>query len=415
LLDFLLSLSKESVCPEGFEEENMRVVADGPVVVCSLVPDTPKINRDVEHERDTKHEASVKTVQQTEAADQSDALALGSPAGSTLMKKRSLSPLRPKKKAPDPQRTHLPEPATQTPETEHLPTSVDRPPHLQPAPASRPASAPPNQVVDTPVPRKRHTNQPSTHILIKNLHGCIRDRAKSLDPEPLEFYWDFTANRRYWVKDPLAFECIGLKNIPWMVTNGTLVETSLGLRWAGGEYTYLLVTLDEEEFPLPEGMHDDSPIVKISNEFVRGVQVERWKKSVKDVVTLERPPTPIVQREDPLAEEFPVLEEVRGLPPTPSSARNLRPESRSALSRPRNSSTPASPFSPLFASRPRSPMSEKGVRFHCKKHCRTIEHEVDEAGVEVEEEGKVIETKIDETENLSDNEGRTSKRWLGKN
>ncbi|KAF7449296.1 hypothetical protein Alg130_01843 [Pyrenophora tritici-repentis] len=37
---------------------------------------------------------------------------------------------------------------------------------------------------------------------------------------------------------------------------------------------------------------------------------------------------------------------------------------------------------------------------------------MDDSGVPVEEEGKVVETKIDETAILTDNEGKTVKSWL---
>jgi hypothetical protein len=387
----------------------MRVVTDGPVVVSNLVPSV------LQHDGDVEQDMGVKAVQQDDSLKKDDGFALRTPDCSTLAQRRR-SPSPPKPKA-EPEKTHQSVCPVQAPGTENIPASGDRTPHTRPASVNRPASAPSKPVADTPVPRKRHTNQPSTHILIKSLHPRIRDRARSLDPDPLEYYWDFTPHRRYWVKDPLAFETIGLRGVPWMVTNGTLVETNLGLRWAGGDCTYLLRTLDEG-FPLPEGMDHQSPIVEVTDEFVRSVQLERWKKDMQNIVPLERPPTPIVEKEDPMTDSFPKLEEVRGLPPTPSSARSLRLTSRSAFNHRRNSSTPASPLSPVLSSseaRPGSSHSDRSVRFYCKKRCRIVELETDAAGVAIEEEGKAVETKIDETENLSDNEGRTSKQWLGKN
>jgi hypothetical protein len=387
----------------------MRVATDGPVVVYKLVPGIS------ERDRDAGQEMGVEAIQQVGGVETGDGLALRTPESSTLAQ-RWRSPSPPKPKA-DPERTRRSASRVQAPESGDSLASGDRTPHAQPAPVIRPASAPPDPVADTPVPCKRHTNQPSTHILIKSLHPRIRDRARSLDPDPLEYYWDFTPHRRYWVKDTLAFETISLKGVPWMVTNGTLVETNLGLRWAGGDCTYLLRTL-EEGFSLPEGMDSQSPIVEVTDEFVRSVQLERWKKDMRDLVPLDRPPTPIVEEEDPMTHSFPTLEEVRGLPPTPSSARGLRPMSKSAFNHRRNSSTPTSPLSPSFPSseaRPGSSYSDRSVRFYRKKRCRTVEWETDAAGVAIDEEGKVVETKIDETENLSDNEGRTSKQWLGKN
>jgi hypothetical protein len=379
----------------------MRVVTDGPVVVCNLLPSVSEHNRDIEQEVD------VKAVQQVDSKEKDDGFTLGTPTSSPLaLRRRSPSPPKPKA---DPEGTHHSAPSIQAPFT-------------QPTSGNPPTSA-----------RKRHTNQPSTRALIKELHPAIRSRAQSLEPDPLEHYWDFVPHRRYWVKDTLAFQTIKLKNIPWMVTTGVLIETRSGLRWAGGDYTYLLRTLDDKDVELLEGMDTQSPIVEVTDEVVRTVQLERWKKSIKndEVVLQERPATPIVEKNDP----FPVLEEVRNLPPTPSSARTLHSTSRSAFRYCRRSNstcTPASPLSLLFSSeegerrpgfplfssneeRPGSSQSDRGVRFHCRKHCRTVEMQVDDAGVAIEEGGKVIEKKIDETENLSDNEGRTSRLWLGKN
>jgi hypothetical protein len=383
----------------------MRVVTDGPVVVCNLVPGVSEYGRDAEQERDvkavqridSKQEGSVKAVQQVDSEKKDDGFTLGTPTSSPLAQRRR-SPSPPKPKA-DPEGTH------------HSATSIQAPvtAHTQPTSAHQPTSV-----------RKRHINQPSTRALIKQLHPAIRSRAQSLDPDPLEYYWDFVPHRRYWVKDTPAFQTIKLQNIPWMVTNGTLVETSMGLRWAGGDYRYLLRTLDDEEERdlLGEGIDSSHPIVEITDEVVRTVQLERWRKSIQhdEIVLQERPATPIVEKDDP----FPVLEEVGNLPPTPSSARTLHPSSRSAFRyrRRSNSITPASPLSPLLSSpegRPGSSQSDKGVRFHCRKQCRTVEMQVDNAGVAIEKEGKVVETKIDKTENLSDNEGRTSRLWLGKN
>ncbi|RYN23747.1 hypothetical protein AA0114_g12825 [Alternaria tenuissima] len=64
---------------------------------------------------------------------------------------------------------------------------------------------------------------------------------------------------------------------------------------------------------------------------------------------------------------------------------------------------------------PGSPKREKKVRLDQKKRKRIVLLEVDNVGVLVEEQGKVIETTVDEMDVLSDNEGRTMRKRLAAN
>jgi hypothetical protein len=62
-----------------------------------------------------------------------------------------------------------------------------------------------------------------------------------------------------------------------------------------------------------------------------------------------------------------------------------------------------------------SPKREKKVKFHRKKGKRTVLLEVDDEGVPLEEQGKIVETRVDEVANLSDDEGRSAKNLLKAN
>ncbi|CAN9341429.1 unnamed protein product [Alternaria alternata] len=91
----------------------------------------------------------------------------------------------------------------------------------------------------------------------------------------------------------------------------------------------------------------------------------------------------------------------------------LSPLNKSAL---RSQNGPPSP-SPSTQSDtgPGSPKRERKVKFHRKKGKRMVLLEVDDEGVPLEEQGKIVETTVDEFANLSDNEGRSAKNLLNAN
>ena len=163
---------------------------------------------------------------------------------------------------------------------------------------------PSTQLTTQPTP-KPYTNQPATPSLLKSIPTRIRNRVSSLDPDPLPHHWTHAPNTRYWISDPIAYACIGVANIPWLVTTGVLVETDQGLRWAGGQYTYLLWRLqdDDEGVEGKEGKGgEEGRIIQITADDVRRMQRERWDKEMAKPGLGEgdRPAIPIVEVEDPM-------------------------------------------------------------------------------------------------------------------
>jgi hypothetical protein len=394
----------------------MLVVTDDPIIVCKLAPDVP------EHDHDAGLEVGVNGVQQVDSSEKGDGFQLGLPSGSTLVRKRTLSFPRPTTKTAD----DAGEVSTSTSPphdvVQELLSSVDKLLRSETADLGRSATAP------VPVARveesKDHriphgaAKQPSVAKLLKTFPTSIRDRANSLtDPQPLPFRWKFPPHSRFRVKDHKAYSAMrSEKNIEWYVTTGLLIEDRQGLRWAAGGFDYLLFWHDDG-MPTPEGVKVGEKRLTVGPEYMRKCQKERWQADMESTPVRERPATPIVEKPDPIEDDFAPLTRVSSLPPTPSSARSLPPRCRSAMKHRRGASTPTSPLTPLFPSstnRPESPGSGRRVTLDRRRRHRMVEVEVDEAGAAVEEEGRVVERRLEWTDSLSDNEGRTSKNMLGK-
>ncbi|CAE7020154.1 hypothetical protein CFE70_002824 [Pyrenophora teres f. teres 0-1] len=272
--------------------------------------------------------------------------------------------------------------------------------------------APPTSQPSTPLPadtRIPHgpANQPATSKLIKTFPSSIRSRVRSFtDAEPLAFRWTFPAHKRYRVKDEEAFAALREKNIEWYVTTGLLKEDALGLKWAAGDYTYLLYW-HHDWMPTPDGVDSTCRSLHIGTEFIRDWQVGNWEADCATVVVQDRPATPIVEQPDPIIAPLFRLEQVTSLTNNPSIAGTLPLRPRSALSKRKV------PLPPSSDSDSGSSVGGKRVRLHREKRHRILEFAVDDSGVPVEEEGKVVETKVDETIVLTDNEGKTVKSRLG--
>ena len=115
----------------------------------------------------------------------------------------------------------------------------------------------------------------------------------------------------------------------------------------------------------------------------------------------DEPATPIVEGLNIMSEPLLPLNKVSSVP------------LKSAL---RSHNGPPSPYpSTQSDTGPGSPKREKKVKFHRKKGKRLILLEVDDEGLPLEEQGKVVETRMDEVAILSDNEGRTAKYLLKAN
>ncbi|RMZ71407.1 hypothetical protein GMOD_00005961 [Pyrenophora seminiperda CCB06] len=239
--------------------------------------------------------------------------------------------------------------------------------------------------------------QPSTPALLKTFPSSILTRISSFTTAtPLPHRWTFPPTRRYRIKDTAAYAALREKNIEWYVTTGLLIEDQFGLKWAAGDYTYLLFWLDEG-LPVPEGVGVGVGVgcraLSLGAEVVREWQVGRWVEHDVGDGEEERPGTPIILDEkDPMEGGGPVV---------------------------RSFSHPSNPLA--AAARPRSALSDPGrsttgkkVRLHGQKRHRTVELVVDDAGVLVEEhDGKVSERIVDEVAILTDNEGKTMRSWAG--
>lgn len=259
-------------------------------------------------------------------------------------------------------------------------------------------------------------HQPPTEKLLKTVPTSLRNRAKSLhEPHPLPFRWTLPPNVRFRIGDEEAFAALQVKNIEWYVTTGLLVEDFTGLRWNSGSYTYLLYW-HVEEMPVPDGTADvGRKWLSINPGFMRDYQKEKWESEFGDEVLVveDEPATPIVEREDLSLIELPSpVVTVGSRPPTPGRERCLRPGSKSAL-RSSCQSRPVSPSPSLVSDTgSESPRREKKVRLLREKRKRFVVLEVDDDDdVPVAEEGKVVETMVDEMDVLSDNEGRTARNW----
>jgi hypothetical protein len=249
-------------------------------------------------------------------------------------------------------------------------------------------STAPAQPIIPPIPHGP-AHQPPTSKLLKTLPSSIRSRASSVDkPRPLPFRYKLPPGCRYRIGDHAAFAALKEKNIEWYVTTGLLVEDCTGLRWNAGKYNYLLYW-HVEGMPTPDAENTTQKWLKIEPDVVRDWQKENWEaefgQAVMDVE--DEPATPIVEERDAMDEPMPPLGKISSLP------------LKSAL---RSQSRPASPC-PSMTSDPGSgsPKREKKVRLHSKKQKRFVEWD--------------IETSVDEVDVLSDNEGRTTRKWLGAN
>ncbi|OAG13953.1 hypothetical protein CC77DRAFT_1045008 [Alternaria alternata] len=233
------------------------------------------------------------------------------------------------------------------------------------------------------------TRQPSTQKLLNTLPSSIRSRASSLDkPRPLPFRWQFPVGKRYRVGDPAAFAAMKERNIEWYVTTGVLVEDCTGLRWNAGTYNYLLYW-HVEGMPAPGEEDAGQKWLQIEPDVVRDWQRENWEADFGEAVmdVEDEPATPIVEGFNIMNEPLSPLNKNGPPSPSPSTQSDNGPE---------------------------SPKREKKVKFHRKKGKRTVLLEVDDEGVPVEEQGKIVETKVDETDVLSDNEGRSAKNGWGR-
>jgi hypothetical protein len=268
-----------------------------------------------------------------------------------------------------------------------------------------------SQSIDIRIPHGP-ANQPPTSALLKTVPPSIRNRAKSLhEPHPLLFRWKLPQGQRFRIGDPEAFTALQQKNIEWYVTTGLLLEDYTGLRWNAGTYRYLLYW-HVEGMPTPDGIEDQGrKYLRIEPEFMRDWQKDKWQREFGDGVldVQDEPATPIIQL-DTLVDPPSPFKQISSRPLTPSRERNLPPWSKSAL---RCQSRPASPT--LSIRSDPGPPREKKVRLHSRKCKRIVELEVDEDGVAIVEQGKIVERNVDEVDVLSDNEGRTARNWLGVN
>ncbi|KAF1831918.1 hypothetical protein BDW02DRAFT_600411 [Decorospora gaudefroyi] len=405
----------------------MRSVTDGPVI-CGLRHGLP------ERDPDSGLDRGADDVRQAEIMDTCDAFVLGPPTSSTLVQKRRPSPpyCMPEMSekaakvvstwAAPPQHgglsvsdapTNLPgpqtsQPAMEAPEIQDLRTSADRRFHHEPVTLERPASAPVHAEQPTE-PRISHgpTKQPPISRLLKAFPCSIRDRVRTLvNPQPLPYRWKFPSTKRYHIHDQEAFTALKEKNIEWYVTTGLLVENRHGLRWAAGNFDHLLFWHEDDmspPLPAEDSNTEERNLFRVSScsGFMTNWQRPGWNLDTWPTVAEEnRPATPIVDKTDTTNPpcSSPGLDRVRSLPPTPSSARSLPADLRSAFSR-RSSYT--------------APTCGKKVRLHHKRRRRILEVEVDDEGVVVEKGGKVVETMVDVLDSLSDNEGKTLMRRRG--
>ena len=128
---------------------------------------------------------------------------------------------------------------------------------------------------------------------------------------------------------------------------------------------------------------------------------------MRNTAIVERPATPIVESPDPAEDDFVPLSRWSSAPLSPSCERGLPPRSRSALRQRREGSV----LETLFL----LPESGRRVKLDKRRRQRRIKPKVDEAGAAVEEEGRIVERRLEWTDSLSDNEGRTARNWFGTN
>jgi len=279
-------------------------------------------------------------------------------------------------------------------------------------PTITPADIPVQPVSDPRIPHGS-ANQPATSKLLKTFPSSIRTRVRSFtDAEPLAFRWKFPANKRYRVKDEEAFAALREKNIEWYVTTGLLIEDHLGLKWVAGDYTYLLYW-HADWMPAPDDVDKTHRSLHIRLEFIREWQVGKWEADFACKFLEDRPATPIVEDSDPMSGALSPLERAKSPTNTPCATRGLPLRPRSALSKHQVQEMPASPLSVSSCWGSGSPDRLKRVRLHREKKYRTVELTVDDTGIPVEEEGKLLETMFDEMTVLTDNEGKTVRSWLG--
>lgn len=270
-------------------------------------------------------------------------------------------------------------------------------------------------VEPTPNPPSPHgpSNQPSTSALLKTFPSSIRTRVRSFtDAQPLAFRWKFPPNKRYRIKDSEAFAALREKNIEWYVTTGLLIEDCLGLKWAAGDYTYLLYWHDEC-MPIPEVVDGTGRALSIGSGFVREWQVGRWKEGVARQVLEDRPATPIIGEDDLMGGSVFPWETVGRVPSTPGTVGALPLRPRSALSNRQDQGVPESSLLLSVGSDLSLLNRGKKVRLRREKRHRIVELAVDDKGVPLEEKGKVLERQYDGTTVLTDNEGKTVRSWLG--
>ena len=247
------------------------------------------------------------------------------------------------------------------------------------------------------------THQPSTQKLLNTLPSSIRSRASSLDElRPLPFRWQFPVGKRYRIGDPAAFAAMKERNIEWYVTTGVLVEDCTGLRWNAGTYNYLLYW-HVEGMPAPGEEDAGQKWLRIEPGVVRDWQKENWEADFGEAVmdVEDEPATPIVEGFIIMNEPLSPLNKVSSVP--------LKSALRS------HNGPPSSSPSTQSDTGSGSPKREKKVKFHRKKGKRTVLLEVDDEGVPLEEQGKIVETRVDEVANLSDDEGRSAKNLLKAN
>jgi len=389
----------------------MRVVNEGPIVCDS---------RSSQESLSTIH--FDQTVPDTYHSGPFDTFTLGVPANAALMLKREgggmdaeeavrrglmvySTPIKPAQPGHIDDEYTSGSLSTLPPALEHV-SSSPQPPTITPA------DIPAQPVSDPRIPHGS-ANQPATSKLLKTFPSSIRNRIRSFtDAEPLAFRWEFPANRRYRVKDEEAFAALREKNIEWYVTTGLLIEDHLGLKWTAGDYTYLLYW-HTDWMPTPDGVDKTRRSLHIRPEFIREWQVEKWEADLAYQVLEDRPATPIVEDSDLMSGALSPLDKVRSPANTPGVTRGLPLRPRSALSKHQIQGMPASPLSASSCSGSYSSDRPKSVRLHREKRHRIVELTVDDAGIPIEEEGELLETKFDETAVLTDNEGKTVRSWLG--
>ncbi|KAH7377855.1 hypothetical protein BKA66DRAFT_151742 [Pyrenochaeta sp. MPI-SDFR-AT-0127] len=169
--------------------------------------------------------------------------------------------------------------------------------HASPIPASLPLSNLPT-ILPLVAQSLQRIPQPTSsnykykpQTLIKALPAAIRDRAKSLIPEPLEQAWTYPPNARYYIGDPEAFQRLPQTRIPWFVTTGVLKETETGLMWAAIG-TYLLINYPSDT----PSATDKAVIEPVTKNYFNSMAKARYEMEI--FVPSEKPGTPMVEEYD---------------------------------------------------------------------------------------------------------------------